>query len=236
MGRLVSAVRDRVAPFIGFCGGAQILALLEATGAKSNVTPASIDPEERFFPGGKTSFDPLLLRLGNEPIRGVIKRPKPYERAWWSDPPEMDRDRPVIVFDPSDPLFDTHGETTRRSSTRELPSSHGDLLRSQALERGPLRELKVVAYSHFCRPWVREDGPEPTWLMPNGARCIQVPQAFRSVSREGFPLIGFQFHPEQRDFTRLAPGSPTDARGDAMNVFANAVALALDEYIRRWAE
>ena len=30
MGQLAAAVQDRVAPFLGFCGGAQILALLEA--------------------------------------------------------------------------------------------------------------------------------------------------------------------------------------------------------------
>ena len=61
---------------------------------------------------------------------------------------------------------------------------------------------------------------------------MRVPQAFRSRARDGYPLVGFQFHPEQRDFTRLAPGSPPDARGDALNLVANTVDLVLESYRR----
>lgn len=230
MGRLADAVRSRSAPFVGFCGGAQILALLDGA-------PASRDLTRQGSPNdGPTEFDPFVIRIGNEPIRGLLTRASPYERAWWSDPPHMDADRPEIFFDPSDPLFDTLGGSSRRSSSRELPSSHGDSLRDSALGRPPLRDLKVAAWSHFCRSWVREDGPEATTIDGSGRRCIRVPQAFRSTSRQGFPLIGFQFHPEQRDFTRLAPGSAIDARGDAMNVIGNAIAIALDAYVERWAE
>ena len=59
-----------------------------------------------------------------------------------------------------------------------------------------------------------------------------MPQAFRSRPGDGYPLVGYQFHPEQRDFTRLAPDSPPDARGDALNVIANTVDLVLESYRR----
>ncbi len=76
------------------------------------------------------------------------------------------------------------------------------------------------------------EGLEPTSPDPSVPKqtCVRVPQAFHSKDEKSFPLIGFQFHPEQRDLRKLDPRSPRDARGDALNVIANALALVLDRY------
>jgi hypothetical protein len=207
MGRLGPLVRARAVPFLGFCGGAQILALLAAN----------------------APLDDVLMRNANNRIRGLLTVKKPYERAWWSDPAELDDERPTISFDPFDPLFDVAEPGPRRTSTRELPSLHGDVIRPSAFAR-LLVDQRVVATSTFCRPWV-EEGLEPTTPSPE-ARCITVPQAFRTTDPTKQPILGFQFHPEQRDLTRLAPGSPPEARADALAVFSNAIALVLDAYVR----
>lgn len=207
MGRLGPLVRARAAPFLGFCGGAQILALLDA-GAP---------------------LDDVLMRNANTTIRGLLTVKKPYERAWWSDPPELDDERPSIDFDAFDPIFDVGEPGSRRTSTRELPSLHGDLIRVSAFAR-LLRGHRVVATSTFCRPWV-ENGLEPTTRRED-ARCLVVPQAYRTLDTTANPVLGFQFHPEQRDLTRLAPGSPPEARADALAVFSNAIAIVLDAYVR----
>ncbi len=218
MGRLAPAVVARSAPFLGFCGGAQALALFEAAARSPGAE-------------GYNLLDRVLLRNDNGPVRGIITRKEPYERAWWYDKPALDELRPSIAFAPAAPL-DSLGFRGRRES-RELPSSHGDMIRASAFGRGPLARLSLVAWSHFCRPWVRPDGPEPTWPDPRAPerRCVLVPQAFAS-NDEGYPVVGLQFHPEQRDFKRLAPGSPPDARGDPLNVIANAVDLALESLVR----
>lgn len=217
MGRLASSVAARSVPFIGFCGGAQALALFEA----SRTGDAH----------GYELLDRVLMRNENGPVRGLLTRKEPYERAWWYDRPTLDPTRPSIAFMPTSP-FDSLSWQGRRDS-RELPSSHGDMVRASAFGRGPLSRLSLVAWSHFCRPWVRDDGPEPTWPDPRDPtrRCVLVPQAFVS-NDEGYPVIGFQFHPEQRDLRRLAPGSPPDARGDPTNIVANAVDLALESLLR----
>jgi hypothetical protein len=219
LAHLAPALAARRAPFLGFCGGAQALALLEAA---SNAPGLA----------GYGLIDGVLLRNDNGPIRGLLTRKAPYERAWWSDAPALDPARPAIAFAAHGAPFDSLAWSGRRDS-RELPSSHGDMMRASAFGRGPLARLGLVAWSHFCRPWVREDGPEPTWPDPRdpARRCVLVPQAFRSEG-DGYPVLGFQFHPEQRDFRRLAPGSPPDARGDALNVVANAVDLALESLVR----
>jgi hypothetical protein len=219
MGHLVSAVAARSAPFLGFCGGAQLLALFEAAARAPGADAYGL-------------IDSVLLRNENGPVRGLLTRKEPYERAWWYDRPELDASRPSIAFAPHAAPFDSLGWQGRRE-TRELPSSHGDMLRASAFRRGPLARLSLVAFSHFCRPWVRADGPEPTWPDPRdpARRCVLVPQGF--VSNDGgYPVVGFQFHPEQRDFKRLAPQSPPDARGDPINVVANAVDLALESLLR----
>jgi hypothetical protein len=220
MGQLRAAVQARSAPFIGFCGGAQILALLEAMPAG-----AADDAQQLAL------VDQVLLRNGNRPVRGLVTRKLPYERTWWSDGPELDATRPSISFDRGDPLFDA-AAGSQRDSSREIPTSHGDMLRLSAFS-GPLARLRVAAHSDFCRSWVVE-GPEETALDPAdpSRRCVRMPQAFRSRDPFAYPVIGFQFHPEQRDLTRLAPGSPAEARGDALNAVANAIELALLGYLR----
>jgi hypothetical protein len=222
MGQLREAVRGRVAPFIGFCGGAQILSLLEAPS----------------LPEGDSQFDAILVRNDNQPIRGQRDDERHHERAWWSDFHGTDGERPRVHFIPHDPLFATGDPGFSREVTEELPVSHGDMIRMSAFG-GPLRRFEVVAWSRLCGPWVEEHGPETTWpdLDDPRSRCVVVPQAFRSRDVRGYPLVGFQFHPEQRDLQRLAPGSPPEARGDALNMVANAIDLALDAYVERyWPE
>lgn len=218
MGQLAAAVTARRAPFLGFCGGAQALALFEAAARSPGVA-------------GLDLIDLALLRNENGPVRGVLTRRDPYERAWWYDAPKLDGTRPSIAFAPHASPFDTLALQGRRQSL-ELPSSHGDMIRASAFH-GPLSRLSLVAWSHFCRPWVRSDGPEPTWPDPRDPtrRCVLVPQSFVS-NDERYPIVGFQFHPEQRDLRRLAPGSPPEARGDPLNAVANAVDLALDSLVR----
>jgi hypothetical protein len=116
--------------------------------------------------------------------------------------------------------------------TGELPLSHADMIRMSAFH-GPLRDLDLVAWSRLCAPWVVADGVEPTWPDAKDARshCVVVPQAFHSHDADAYPLIGFQFHPEARDLARLAPDSPIEARGDPLNIFANAVDMAIAAYV-----
>lgn len=221
MGQLRDAVRGRVAPFLGFCGGAQILALFEASPARR----PNDDPDD------PSAIDAVLLRNANRPIRGLIDYPEPYERAWWTDAPDSDARRPVIQFDPHDPLFNAPLDRARTAS-REIPSSHGDMIRASAFQ-GLLSRFQLVAWSDLCRFWVTE-GPEPVFPDPHdpGRRCVRVPQAFRSRDPRSYPVVGFQFHPEQRDLKRFAPDSPHAARGDALNLIANTVDLTLEAYTR----
>jgi len=215
MGLLRDAISARRAPFLGFCGGAQILALLDAPEAEK--------------------LESIVVRNENRTIRASLDLEPHPERAWWTDAPVSDGDRPRVWFLPSDPLFDMGNPGARRDQTRELPISHVDMIRTTAFD-GPLRDLQIVAWSRLCARWVDPLGPEPTWPDPRDpvSRCVDVPQAFRSRDRTGYPLIGFQFHPEQRDLTRLAPGSPNAARGDALNIFANAIDLVLDAYVAQF--
>ena len=229
MGALAPAVQSRLAPMIGFCGGAQILALLTSMKERAE------DVSESEALG---MLDGVLLRNDNTPIRGRLDHPDPYERTFWFDAPSLDGARPAMVFDPRDPLFaglsPNEGEPRRES--REIASSHGDMLRLSAFERGPLFGLELAARSTFCRSWVKPEGPERATADAGrpGVFCVTVPQAFHSRDDGRFPIIGFQFHPEQRDLQRLAPGSPREARGDALNVLANAVDLALDGYVQSY--
>ena len=114
-----------------------------------------------------------------------------------------------------------------------MPSSHGDMIRASALG-GRLPGLRMIAHSDFCASWVDPRGPEPTFADPNdpSRRCVRVPQAFRSIDTEGYPIVGFQFHPEQRDLPRLAPGAPPEARADSLQVVANTLDLAIEAWLR----
>ncbi|MFO0660728.1 MAG: hypothetical protein U0165_12985 [Polyangiaceae bacterium] len=226
MGHLRGAVRHRVAPFIGFCGGAQILALLEAGATDGN---APVDPRE----SKPVDVEDVLQRIDNRPIHGALTEGVPIERSWWFDAPAADSYRPTIKLDATSPLFDFSRVAPPRRESRELPISHVDMLRPSAFD-GPLGTLEIVAESEVCGPWVDSDGGEPTTASETvpGSSCVRVPQAFLSRDEHAYPLVGFQFHPEQRDFKRLGPNSPPEARGDALNVMANTVDLVLDAYLR----
>jgi hypothetical protein len=226
MGHLRSAVRSRVAPFVGFCGGAQILALLE-----SRATDGSVENDPREGPA--VDVDDILQRIDNRPIHGALAEGIPIERSWWFDPPSSDATRPYISFDASSPLFDFSPLSPPRSRSREIPISHVDMLRPSAFS-GPLSTFEIVAESEVCGPWVDPNGGETTTPSPTtpGIHCVPVPQAFQSRDTESYPVVGFQFHPEQRDFKRLAPDMPREARGDGLNIVANTVDLVLDAYLR----
>ncbi|MBI5532827.1 MAG: hypothetical protein HY898_08945 [Deltaproteobacteria bacterium] len=219
MGQLGDEVRERAAPFFGFCGGAQILGILQAADSTPDV------------------YDSLLMRNTNEPVRGIATDKKLLERAWWFDKPELDEQRPLIEFDPTDDLFGTLVRERARAVSRAFPSSHYDMLRLSAFSK-QLSDWRLSAWSDWCRPWVKQPGIEPTAADEQhvGARCVRIPQAFHSRARDRYPVVGFQFHPEQRDFPRLAPGSSDEERGDALNVFANAVDRAIEAWLRvGWA-
>jgi hypothetical protein len=231
MGGLSPAVKQRLAPMIGFCGGAQILALLTSMSEPAE----NVDEVE-----ARGILDRVLLRNDNSPIRGKLDHPEPYERSFWFDPPALDASRPTLRFSPRDPLFrgltPEDGPAELRRTTREIPISHGDMVRASAFTRGPLSGYVLAATSTFCRTWVEDSGYEGTRVDEKDPtrRCVTVPQAFRSKNEGRFPIVGFQFHPEQRDLQRLAPGSPPEARGDALNVLANTVDLVLEGYVRSY--
>ena len=223
MGQLADDVRDRVAPFLGLCGGAQILGVLEALG--SSTTTADVAEQ--------ALYDSLVIRNTNEPRVGIAHDKNLIERGWWYDGPELDAKRPVIFFDAKDSLFETLAGSRLQFASRSFPSSHYDMLRLTSFSTR-LSALRVSAWSDYCHPFVKASGPEPTFPDPLDprSRCVRIPQAFHSRDRDRFPIVGFQFHPEQRDLPRLAPGATGDERGDAMNAFANAVDLAVDGWLK----
>jgi hypothetical protein len=219
MGQLGPAVRRRVAPFVGFCGGAQILGLLEARRGDAG----SPDEDRRII-------DQVLRRTSGHPIRGFAP-PIDVERAWPSDPHPP---RAKIQFIPGDPLFADLAGPARRSTTQALPESHADAVRPDAfLVGGPLARFEVLATSAFCAPDVvaasRLDGVFPN---PSGSGwCDTVPEAFRSRDA-GWPVIGAQFHAEQRDFSTAAAGDPPESTADAWLFFAAAYEQVVDAYVR----
>ncbi|MCL2449896.1 MAG: discoidin domain-containing protein, partial [Polyangiaceae bacterium] len=196
MGQLAPAVRGRVAPFLGFCGGAQLLALLEARLRE----PSSPDDDLHLI-------DRVLRRTSGSRIRGFAP-PVDVERAWPSDPHPL---RAKVQFAPTDPLFADLAGFLRRSTTQALPESHADAIRPDAfLPGGPIDRFELVATSAFCAPDVVAAGPRDMFPNPNGAGwCDTVPEAFRSRDR-AWPVIGAQFHAEQRDFASAAPGDPPE--------------------------
>jgi hypothetical protein len=219
MGQLAPAVRHRVAPFLGFCGGAQILGLLEAKRAEG------ASPEEDM-----RTIDQVLRRTSGHPIRGFAQ-PIDVERAWPSDPHPP---RAKIQFVPNDPLFADLAGPLRRSTTQALPESHADALRPDAfLPGGPLERFEVLATSAFCAPDVVAASPrDGVFANPSGPGwCDTVPEAFRSRDR-AWPIIGAQFHAEQRDFAAPAPGDPPESVADARLFFAAAYEQMVDAYVR----
>ncbi len=219
MGQLALAVRHRVAPFLGFCGGAQILGLLEARRSEG----ASPDEDRR-------TIDQVLRRTSGHPIRGFAL-PIDVERAWPSDPHPP---RAKIQFVPNDALFADLSGPLHRSTTQALPESHADAIRPDAfLPGGPLERFEVLATSAFCGPDVVAASPrDGVFANPSGPGwCDTVPEAFRSRDR-AWPIIGAQFHAEQRDFTVAAPGDPPESVADARLFFAAAYEQMVDAYVR----
>jgi hypothetical protein len=219
MGQLGPAVRGRVAPFMGFCGGAQILALLEAGGSQA----PSPDEDRRLI-------DRVLRRTSGHLIRGFAP-PVDVERAWPGDPhPE----RAKIRFAPQDPLFADIAGPRRRSTTQSLPESHADVVRPDAfLPGGPLQRLQVLASSAFCAPGVVAAGPHDG-LFPNPSGpgwCDAVPEAFRSRD-PAWPVIGAQFHAEQSDFASPAQDDPPESVADPRLFLAGAYEQIVDAYQR----
>ena len=218
MGQLAAAVRNRAAPFLGFCGGAQLLALLEARRAE----PTSPEDDLRLI-------DRVLRRTGGSPIRGFAL-PVDFERAWPTDPHPL---HARVRFVPTDPLFADVAGTLHRSTTQALPESHSDAIRPDAFEAGgPLQRFDLVATSAFCASDVVAAGPRDMFPNPNGAGwCDTVPEAFRSRD-PAWPVIGAQFHAEQRDFTAAAPGDPPESIADARLFLAAAYESMVDAYVK----
>ncbi len=220
MGRIHRAVKDRAAPLLGFCGGAQILALLEAK--RSDADGETVDAE---------IIDSVLRRTTGGPVRGYASFAA-VSRSW---PGEM-RERAAIRFDPTDRLFwDIAGPTKMRAVTREFLESHVDVVRPDAfLAGGPLARFVLVAKSEFCSAEVVDAGPRDLSRPdPNGwRRCAAVPEVFRA--KGGFwPLIGVQAHAEHpRDFSVAAPGDPPESPADPRLFVAAAIEEIVDAYVR----
>jgi hypothetical protein len=219
MGQLGPAVRQRVAPFLGFCGGAQILGLLEARRAEAS------SPEE-----DRRIIDLVLRRISGRPIRGFAP-PIDVERAWPGDPHPP---RAKIQFLPNDPLFVDLSGAERRSTTQALPESHSDAVRADAfLPAAPLSSFEVVATSAFCGTDVVAASPRDG-VVPNPSGpgwCDTVPEAFRSKDH-AWPVIGAQFHAEQKDFATPGPGDPPESVADARLFLAAAYEEMVDAYVK----
>lgn len=223
IGQLAAAVRQRVAPFIGFCGGAQLLALLESTGPNRTGPDASPDED-------RVAIDRVLRRTSGRPIRGFAP-PVDLERAWPGDPP---RPRALIHFTPTEPLFADVSGPARRTTTQAFPESHTDAIRGDAFLAGaPLERFSIVATSAFCGPDVVAASPrDGVFPNPSGPGwCDTVPEAFRSRD-PAWPVVGMQFHAEQKDFSVPGPGDPPESVADARLVFAAAYDAMVDAYVR----
>jgi hypothetical protein len=218
VGQLAAAVRQRVAPFLGFCGGAQILALLEARHGEGSAAD------------DRRLIDLILRRTSGRPIRGFAPA-LDLERAWPGDPHPP---RARVQFIPTDPLFADLAGPLHRSMTQSLPESHADAVRPDAfLPGGPLQRFEVLATSEFCGPDVvaasSRDGIVPN---PSGPGwCDTVPEAFRSRDKS-WPIIAAQFHAEQKDFATPGPGDPPESVADARLFLVAAYESMVDAYVK----
>jgi hypothetical protein len=91
----------------------------------------------------------------------------------------------------------------------------------------------VLASSSFCGPDVvaasTRDGIFPN---PGGPGwCDTVPEAFRSRDR-AWPIIGAQFHAEQKDFATPGPGDPPESVADARLFLVSAYEEMVDAYVK----
>jgi hypothetical protein len=218
IGQLGPAVRQRLAPFVGFCGGAQILALLEA-----KRTDVPIDDDRR-------TIDLVLRRTSGHPIRGFAPAID-LERAWPGDRSGL---RAKIQYIPSDPLFADLAGPLMRSTTQALPEMHSDAVRVDAFLAGaPLQRFELLATSPFCAPDVVAASPRDG-IFPNPSGpgwCDTVTEAFRSRD-PAWPVIGTQFHAEQKDFATAGPGDPPESVADARLFLAAAYDEIVDSYVK----
>jgi hypothetical protein len=76
--------------------------------------------------------------------------------------------------------------------------------------------MDVIAESAFCAA----DGT---------GECSTIPEAFRSRDR-AWPIIGAQFHAEQRDFASAAPGDPPESVADPRLFIAAVYEEMVDAY------
>jgi hypothetical protein len=219
MGQLGAAVTGRVAPFLGFCGGAQILALLEARGHGAPATE-----------GDQELIDRILKRASGHRIRGFATA-RDIEWAW---PTDRNPRHARITFPPRDPLFADLAGPALRDSTQALPEAHADAVRVDAfLPGGPLARFEVLAASLFCARHVVAAGPSDG-VVPGprgGDWCDTVPEVFRS-REPSWPVIGTQFHAEQREFGMQAPGDPPESVDDPRLFIAGAFEQIVDAYER----
>ena len=222
MGALRHAVQERVAPFLGFCGGGQILALL-AVKTKDETTRAE---------DGKT-IDLVMRRATGKPIRELTPG-RDMIVSWPGD----ERPRVAVAFDPSEPLFfDLAGRAGRRAS-RALSESHVDVMRPSAfLEGGVLERYEIVARSRLCAPNLVSAGPfERATPNPSGeGLCNEVTEAFRAKGDDAYPVIGTQFHPEQYEFDKPGEGDPPESVGDPRLFVAAAYEEIVSAYLARLA-
>jgi hypothetical protein len=219
MGQLAPAVHMRVAPLMGFCGGAQLLGLLEAKHGEFS------SPEE-----DRRTIDQVLRRTSGRLIRGFAP-PVDVERAWPADPHPL---RAKVRFVPGDPLFEDVAGPQRRSTTQSLPELHSDALRPDAFLPGRLlQRFEVLATSAFCAEDVVPASPrDGVFANPSGPGwCDTVPEAFRSRDR-GWPIIASQFHAEQKDFATPGPGDPPESVADAQLFIAGALEQMVDAYVK----
>jgi hypothetical protein len=169
------------------------------------------------------------MRVGR-PIRGFAP-PIDVERAW---PTDAHPRRAKIQFVPNDPLFADLAGPARRSTTQAFPELHSDALRPDAfLPGGPLARFEVLATSAFCGPDVVPASPrDGVFANPDGAGlCDTVPEAFRSRDR-AWPVIGAQFHAEQKDFPAPGPGDPPESVADPRLFLASAYEQMVDAYVK----
>jgi hypothetical protein len=59
-----------------------------------------------------------------------------------------------------------------------------------------------------------------------------MPEVFRSRDA-GWPIVGSQFHPEQRDFASAAAGDPPESTADARLFLAAVYEEMVDAYAER---
>lgn len=204
IGGLSEVVKTRGVPLVGFCGGAQLLGLLEAS------APSSRDAEWR-------RMDAILRRTTGELIRGFAP-PTSVVRAW----PGESFPRVRVDFG-EDPLFRNLGE---RRFSYEFSESHADALRPGAF-LGPLSRFEVLASSTLCRKEVIPLKPEDGGYWEGDKFCSIVPEVFRA--RDGdYPLVGMQFHPEQRDFAEADPHDPAHATADPRLLLQEIYESAVD--------